>query len=72
MAQEIERKFLVEGAYNSVALSSVHIAQCYLNPDPDRTVRVRINGERAFPTVTGRNSSDGPSRYEWEKELPAG
>lgn len=72
MAQEIERKFLVEGDYKSTASSSVHIAQGYLNSDPDRTVRVRINGERAFLTVKGRNSSDGTSRYEWEKEIPAG
>ena len=72
MAQEIERKFLVEGDYKSAASSSVHIAQGYLNSDPDRTVRVRIKGERAFLTVKGRNSSDGISRYEWEKEIPAG
>lgn len=72
MAQEIERKFLVEGDYKSSASSSVHIAQGYLNSDPDRTVRVRIKGERAFLTVKGRNSSDGISRYEWEKEIPAG
>lgn len=72
MAQEIERKFLVKGDYKSAASSSVHIAQGYLNSDPDRTVRVRIKGERAFLAVKGRNSSDGTSRYEWEKEIPAG
>ena len=67
MGIEIERKFLVrsdawrhgEGRY---------LCQAYLNRDPARTVRVRIDGEQAFLTVKGR--SVGASRSEFEYAIP--
>jgi len=70
MLQEIERKFLVKGDYKSEAFGQVRIIQGYLNSDPQRTVRVRVKGDRGFITVKGVNS--GASRFEWEKEIPAG
>ena len=70
MAQEIERKFLVKGAYKSLAFQSVRITQGYLNSAPERTVRVRVKGDRGFLTIKGRSSVSGASRYEWEREIP--
>ncbi len=70
MAQEIERKFLVEGEFRESAVEAFRIAQGYLCSVPERTVRVRIKGEKGFITVKGRGSESGMSRYEWEKEIP--
>lgn len=69
MNQEIERKFLVTGNFKSFAESSVHIVQGYLSSVPERTVRVRIKGDRAFITVKGLLKQCGISRFEWEKEI---
>ncbi len=68
---EIERKFLVtSNAFKSDALRKNHIAQGYLNSEPERTVRVRIKGEKGFLTIKGQSSETGISRFEWEKEIP--
>ncbi len=68
MSTEIERKFLVTGdAYRALG-SGVRMRQGYLSADPDRTVRVRIAGEKAALTVKGRN--DGIARLEFEYEIP--
>ena len=70
MAQEIERKFLVSSdAFKSCALRKNHIAQGYLNSNPERAVRVRIKGEKGFLTIKGKSNESGLSRYEWEKEI---
>jgi adenylate cyclase len=71
MAQEIERKFLVDGDYQSAATSSQRIVQGYLSSVPERTVRVRIKGDQGFLTIKGIGSASGASRYEWEREIPA-
>lgn len=71
MAQEIERKYLVEGDYKSAAFKSVRIVQGYLSSDPERTVRVRVKGDKGFITVKGAGNGSGMSRFEWEKEIPA-
>jgi CYTH domain-containing protein len=42
--------------------------QGYLVADAVRTVRVRIEGERAVITIKGK--STGASRGEWEYEIP--
>lgn len=69
MAQEIERKFLVAGDFRTSVSSSLRIVQGYLSSAPERTVRVRVAGERAFITVKGISSASGASRFEWEKEI---
>jgi len=69
MAQEIERKFLVTGDYKSVAAKHTRITQGYLSSVPERTVRVRVKGDKGFITVKGIGSASGASRYEWEKEI---
>jgi adenylate cyclase len=70
MATEIERKFLVNGDLwrTEVSGATQVIAQGYLNRDKERTVRIRINGDRAFLTVKGL--TEGASRGEWEYEIP--
>ena len=68
---EIERKFLVTSdVFKSVALRQNHIAQGYLSSEPERTVRVRIKGEKGYLTIKGKTNETGLSRYEWEKEIP--
>lgn len=69
MAQEIERKFLVRSDFKAEATKSIRIIQGYLSSVPERTIRVRIKGDKAYLTIKGQSSSDGLSRYEWEKEI---
>ena len=69
MTIEIERKFLVGGAFKSLASNSFAIAQGFLNTDPERTVRIRIKGEKGFITVKGKSNEAGTMRFEWEKEI---
>ena len=70
MPQEIERKFLVAGEFKSLATKSIRITQGYLSSDSERTVRVRIKGDKGFITIKGIGGDSGASRYEWEKEIP--
>lgn len=69
MAQEIERKFLVDGEFKYDAIQSSHIVQGYLNSDPERSVRIRIRDTRGYLTIKGIPNESGTSRYEWEKEI---
>lgn len=67
---EIERKFAVKSTnFLANAKESYKITQGYLNTDKNRTVRVRIKGNKGFITVKGISSADGLSRFEWEKEI---
>lgn len=71
MGKEIERKFLVSAPeeVRIEAFDSVRIRQGYLSVDPQRTVRVRMRGERGYLTVKG--ITVGTERAEWEFEIPA-
>ena len=69
--QEIERKFLVAGDFRPFVFKSVCIIQAYLSSHPERTVRVRIEDDKAFITIKGIANNSGTSRYEWEKEISA-
>ncbi len=70
MAIEIERKFLVKNEqFKLAAHKKVRIIQGYLSSVPERTVRVRTKGEKAFLTIKGIGSESGASRYEWEQEI---
>lgn len=69
MAQEIERKFLVKGEFKQMANKQTRITQGYLSSVPERTVRVRIKGDKGFITIKGIGNQSGASRYEWEKEI---
>lgn len=70
MAQEIERKFLVKGDFKQDVHKQTRITQGYLCSVPERTVRVRIKGDKGFITIKGIGNVSGTSRYEWEKEIP--
>ncbi|ACJ27079.1 Adenylate cyclase [Shewanella piezotolerans WP3] len=71
MAQEIERKYLVKSeAFKELAARSVRIIQGYLSSVPERTVRVRIKGDKGYLTIKGIGNESGASRYEWENEIP--
>ena len=70
MAKEIERKFLVNGDFKSEAFTSIRIIQGYLSSVPERTVRVRVKGDKGFITIKGIGNASGITRYEWEKEIP--
>ena len=67
MATEIERKFLVQGTPWRNGFG-VRFSQGYLNRDKERTVRVRIAGDKAFLTIKG--VTQGASRAEFEYEIP--
>ena len=68
MPAEIERKFLVADDSWRDGTPGVRIAQGYLSHDPERTVRVRIGGEKAWLTIKGR--THGITRAEFEYEIP--
>ncbi|MBA3986968.1 MAG: CYTH domain-containing protein [Flavobacteriales bacterium] len=70
--QEIERKFLVTSeAFKKEAFQQTKIVQAFLNSNAERTVRVRIMGEKGFLTVKGISNAAGTIRTEWEKEITA-
>ena len=68
MAKEIERKFLVKNMDWKTNSQGIYYHQGYLNDEPERTVRVRIAGNKAFLTIKG--ISKGFSRDEFEYEIP--
>ncbi len=74
MGVEIERKFLVNveawGPFRDrlPAEAALPMRQGYLCSGGGRTVRVRAAGRHAWLTIKGR--STGPSRPEYEYEIP--
>ncbi len=70
MAAETERKFLVRGEFKHLAIKKVRIIQTYLSIDPDKTIRVRIAGRKAFLTIKGRPHGRSITRGEWEFQIP--
>jgi adenylate cyclase len=68
MAKEIERKFLVKGDSWRGQGKGKHYRQGYLSTVKERTVRIRIAGDKGFITVKGVNV--GASRSEYEYEIP--
>ena len=67
---EIERKFLVTSTdFISESTTQFRIVQGYLNSNPERTVRIRIKGNRGYITIKGKGNESGMSRFEWEKEI---
>ena len=69
MAQEIERKFLVDADFKKEAYDAIRITQGYLSSMPQRVVRVRVKGEKGYLTIKGEADASGVSRFEWEKEI---
>lgn len=67
MALEVERKFLVIGDEWRKAEGTVQ-RQGYLSTQPERTVRVRIEGDKATLTIKGLTR--GATRSEYEYDIP--
>jgi adenylate cyclase len=67
---EIERKFLVVNTdFLAESSERFRIVQGYLSSNPERTVRVRIKGEKGYITIKGKGNESGLTRFEWEKEI---
>lgn len=70
MGNEIERKFLVKPGTDVEKLGkTIRITQGYLSSVKERTVRVRIKGDKGFLTIKGIGNDSGATRYEFEKEI---
>ena len=68
MGKEIERKFLVKGSYFKKMCIGHLYKQGYLNSNPDRTVRLRLVGNKGFLTI--KSKRNGITREEFEYEIP--
>lgn len=69
MPKEIERKFLLKNDNWKTQFSSQQIIkQGYLSTQKERTVRVRVIGEKGFLTIKGETI--GLTRLEFEYEIP--
>lgn len=67
---EIERKFLVlSNDFINESFSQKRIVQGYLSSNPERTVRVRVKGDKGFLTIKGKSNANGTTRLEWEREI---
>ncbi len=69
---EIERKFLVSGDFLPDVERKERIVQAYICASAEKTVRVRIKGEKAYLTVKGPSNENGFARCEFEYEIPVG
>lgn len=71
MSVEIERKFLVDLDKWSLVEKpkGLYCKQCYLTADSEKSVRVRVLGEKGFMTIKGKTSN--LTRPEFEYEIPA-
>lgn len=70
MALEIEHKYLLKrSAWEQVTpQKSVHLQQAYILSDPDKTIRVRTQHDKAWITIKGK--TQGAGRLEFEYEIP--
>lgn len=69
MGTEVERKFLVQGDAWRQTTGTLY-RQGYLSTEKERTVRVRVTGERGTLTIKGLTR--GITRQEFEYEIPVG
>lgn len=70
MATETEHKYLVKKELweKVVPDKSVLIRQAYMVTDPEKVIRLRTKGDKAFITIKGK--AQGASRPEFEYEIP--
>lgn len=68
MALEIERKFLLANEGWRGLAEGIDYRQGYLCADRQRTVRVRIAGQKGYLTVKG--ATTGLARSEYEYDIP--
>ena len=70
MAIETERKYLVKGGFEHLAVKKIRIRQSYFSTDPGRTIRLRIAGEKGIITFKSSTWKESFSRNEWEFDIP--
>jgi len=68
MAKEIERKYLIDVEKWGMQGTPIAMVQAYLVVLPDKTVRIRRAGEKAFITIKGNRQ--GITRDEFEYSIP--
>ena len=69
MGREIERKFLVKGeGWREAATRRTRMRQGYLSDGMSRSIRVRLEGDRAAINI--KSSRDGIQRLEFEYPVP--
>ncbi len=68
MGQEIERKFLLTGDGWQGLAEGIEYRQGYLCASKERSVRIRIAGNKGFLTIKG--ATIGAVRSEYEYEIP--
>ncbi len=68
MAEEIERKFLIDRTKWIPGSTKRFICQGYLQDDPERTIRIRISDDLACLTIKGKLS--GITRKEFSYPVP--
>jgi len=69
MGREIERKFLVKGeGWREAATRQTRMRQGYLSDGMSRSIRVRLEGNRAAINI--KSSRDGIQRLEFEYPVP--
>lgn len=68
MAQEIERKFLVQSEEWRTLAKATRYRQGYLSSVKERVVRVRTIDDEGFLTIKGIN--EGLTRLEFEYDVP--
>ena len=69
MGLEIERKFLLKNnSWKKEVKETISIRQGYLNSEIERTIRIRIQGERGVLTIKGKNQN--VTRKEFEYQIP--
>lgn len=71
MTIEIERRFLLKNdSWRALAGEPETMQQGYLSVEKERTIRVRIIGNRAWLTLKGYISDVARSEFEYEIPLP--
>jgi adenylate cyclase len=60
----------VKGDFRPFVTEKHEIVQAYISANPKRTVRIRIQDDKAFINIKGSTKISGLMRYEWEKEIP--
>ena len=66
MATEIERKYLVHPDLLPLPENGKKLVQGYIWSDPDKSLRIRIAGDKAFLTIKSGNSILNRSEFEYE------
>lgn len=71
MAQEIERKFLVDNKkwQDAEKSNGQQYRQGYISTEPNKTIRVRLTETKGYLTIKGLTT--GATRAEYEYEIPA-